>query len=335
MSSETNEPMQALLEQQQALLKQWIDEQTTRAASESTPPPHESRDLARVSAILATQTTEFLHFGQKILEHTDKSSSDSSTLKVTIEGPLKQFRDFVQQQTGEALLKQWELPENVAALFRTHSCSDDLLYENPNISGMKIVLNTTSVEETHEFQKNTRDGIKLLLEYQDALTEYIEQYSQINLHASKALMQELAQGSRVIETLGELHNLWVNCYETAYAECLYTTQYQQSHGRVSNALMRLRKYAQDMRDIQFEAVGLATRKGLDTALQRQHVLRKEMRKMTRALSDIKEVQNQALISELRSTVQQLSSDVNHLKQELSELKSSTLISTLAGTDEKS
>ncbi|WP_028468952.1 poly(R)-hydroxyalkanoic acid synthase subunit PhaE [Neptunomonas japonica] len=334
MPSETNDPMQALLEQQQALFKQWIDEQTTSAACENIP-PHESQDLARVSAILATQTTEFLRFGQTILEHTGKSSSNSSTLKVTIEGPLKQFRDFVQQQTGEALLKQWKLPENVAALFRKHSFSDDILFENPYISGLKSLLNTPSVGTTHELQKNTSDGIKLLLEYQDSLAEYIEQYSQINLHTSHALMQELIQGSKSVETLGELHNLWVNCYEAAYSECLYTQQYQQSHGRVSNALMHLRKYAQDMRDIQFEAVGLATRKGLDTALQRQHALRKDMRKMNKTLADIKEVQNQILISELKSTVQQLSSDINDLKQELSELKSPTLISTLAGTDEKS
>lgn len=335
MPSEKNDPMQALLEQQQALFKQWIDEQTTRATCENTPPPHESRDLARISAILATQTTEFLRFGKTILEHTDKNASNSSTLKATIEGPLKQFRDFVQQQTGEALLKQWELPENIAALFRTHSFSDDLLFENPYISGLKSLLNTPSVGTTHEFQKNTRDGIKLLLEYQDALAEYIEQYNQINLHASNSLMQVLAQGQKRVETLGELHNLWVNCYEAAYSKCLYTQQYQRSHGRVSNALMHLRKYAQDMRDIQFEAAGLATRQGLDTVLQRQHALRKDMRKMHKALADIKEAQNQTLISELKSTVQQLSSDISYLKQELSELKSSTLIPTLAATDEKS
>jgi len=41
--------------------------------------------------------------------------------------------------------------------------------------------------------------------------------------------------------------------------------------------MQLRKFMQDVRDIHFQSVGLATRSGLDTALQRQHKLRKEMR----------------------------------------------------------
>lgn len=329
MPSEKNDPMQALLQQQQALFKEWIKEHATHDEPEKTPPHYESRDMARVSAILATQTTEFLQFGKTVLEqHNNKS------LKNIIESPLTHFRDFVQQQTGEALLKQWELPENVAALFKTHSFHDDILFENPYLSGLKSLLNTPSIGTSHEFQKNTRDGIKHLLEYQDALTEYIEQYSQINIQASEKMMLALAEGENIVETLGALHNLWVNCYETAYSECLYTQQYQKSHGRVSNALMCLRKYAQDMRDIQFEAIGLATRKGLDTALQRQHALRKEIRKINRSLEDVKEAQSQTLISELKNTVQQLSLDVLSLKQELSELKSPASIKNGASTDEK-
>lgn len=335
MPSERNESMQALLEQQQSLFNQWIDEQTTCDTSESATPLHESRDLARVSAILATQTTEFLQFGQTIINSTDKNILDSSALKVTIEGPLKQFRDFVQQQTGEALLKQWELPEDVAALFRKNSFHEGMLFENPYTSGLKNLLDAPSAEATHELQKNIRKGIKLLLEYQDSLAEYIEQYSQINQHASEVLTQELTEGPESIQTLKELHNLWVNCYETAYAKCLFTEQYQQCHGKVSNALMQLRKFAQEMRDIQFEAAGLATRKGLDITLQRQHVLRKEMRKISRTLADMKEAQHQVLISELRTTVQQLSADVHSLKQELAAIKTPTSIPTLVHSDEKS
>ena len=335
MPDETNEPMQALLDQQQTLFKQWIDEQTTHAAPERTTPPHESPDLARTSAILSTQTTEFLKFGQSIMSSGDKHALDSNALKITIEGPLKQFRDFVQQQTGEALLKQWELPDDVAALFRKNNFHEGMLFQNPYTSGLKNLLDASSAEATHELQKNTRNGIKYLLEYQDSLADYIEQYSQINHHASEALTQELTAGPEAIQTLRGLHNLWVNCYESAYAKCLYTEQYQQSHGKVSNALMRLRQYAQEMRDIQFEAVGLATRKGLDITLQRQHVLRKEMRKLTKALADMNEAQNQTIISELRSTVQQLSVDLHSLKEELSEIKTLTSIPTLVDTDEES
>lgn len=326
MSSDTNEPMQALFEQQNALFKKWIDEQTTHAESVEKVSTHESRDMARVAAILTSQTTDFLQFGNNILPLLDKSP-----LKSSIEQPLNQFRDFVQQQTGEALLLQWQLPENVAALFRTHSFQDDLLFENPYVNGLKSVFDFPSVGATHEFQQNTRDGIKLLLEYQEALSEYIEEYGQINHQASKALMQELTEGSEVIETLGQLHNLWVNCYERTYSERLYTKQYQLSHGRTSNAIMRLRKYAQDIRDIQFEAIGLATRKGLDTALQRQHALRKEMRKINKMLA----AQDSPPITELSSMIQQLSAEVRHLKQELSALKSHSVLPRLATSDEKS
>ena len=326
MPSDTNEPMQALFQQQQALFKQWIDEHTTRAESAKTLAPHESRDMARIAAILASQTTDFLQFGNNIL-----AQLKQNPLNTSIHEPLNQFRDFVQQQTGEALLTQWQLPENVAALFRTHSFQDDVFFENPYNSGMKSLINFQSVGATHEFQQNIRDGIKFLMEYQDALGEYIEQYSQINQQATKVLLDELTEGSEIIETLGQLHDLWVNCYERTYSECLYTDSYQQSHGRISNAIMRLRKHSQDVRDIQFESFGLATRKGLDTALQRQHTLRKEVRKINKILPK----QEIPVAAELISIIQQLSADVVKLKQELSELKAHTVLSHATKTDEKS
>ena len=330
MSADTNEPMQALLQQQHALFRAWIDEQTSRAEPAEPISPDTSRDMARVAAILSSQTTDFLEFGNNIITQLETNPTKSS-----LQEPLTQFRDFVQQQSGEALLTQWQLPENVAALFRTHSFQDDILFENPYTSGLKSLLNFPSVGASHEFQQNTRDGIKYLLEYQDALSEYIEQYSQINLQATKALMQDLTEGSDVIETLGQLHDLWVNCYERSYADCLYTETYQKSHGRVSNALMRLRKYAQDMRDIQFETLGLATRKGLDTALQRQHTLRKEMRKINKTLCSQDTPPVADRVEELTTIIHQLSADMTRLQQELAELKSQTVLTKGVIEDEKS
>ncbi|WP_372737882.1 poly(R)-hydroxyalkanoic acid synthase subunit PhaE [Neptunomonas sp.] len=330
MSADTNEPMQALLQQQHALFRAWIDEQTSRAEPAEPISPDTSRDMARVAAILSSQTTDFLEFGNNIITQLETNPTKSS-----LQEPLTKFRDFVQQQSGEALLTQWQLPENVAALFRTHSFQDDNLFENPYTSGLKSLLNFPSVGASHEFQQNTRDGIKYLLEYQDALSEYIEQYSQINLQATKALMQDLTEGSDVIETLGQLHDLWVNCYERSYADCLYTETYQKSHGRVSNAVMRLRKYAQDMRDIQFETLGLATRKGLDTALQRQHTLRKEMRKINKTLCSQDTPPVADRVEELTTIIHQLSADMTRLQQELAELKSQTVLTKGVLEDEKS
>ncbi len=328
MPIDTNEPMQALLQQQQAFFNKWIDEQTSRAEPAKTVTPQPSRDMARVAAILSSQTTDFLQFGNNILV-----KLENTPIKKDIQEPLNQFRDFVHQQTGEALLTQWQLPENVAALFRTHSFQDDILFENPYTSGLKSLFDFPSVDATHEFQKNTLNGINFLLEYQDALSEYIEQYSQINQLATKALMQDLTEGSGVVETLGQLHDLWVDCYERSYAECLYTEKYQQSHGRISNAVMRLRKYAQDMRDIQFEALGLATRKGLDTVLQRQHLLRKEMRKINKTLSPQDTPLVAERVEELSTAIHQLSADMIQLQQELAELKSQTVLTKGVRNDE--
>jgi hypothetical protein len=330
VSSDTNEPIQALLQQQQDLLKQWIDAQTAQEEPTKKTSPLESRDMARVAAILASQTTDFLQFGNNILDQIQQCP-----LPQGIEGTLNQFRDYVQQQTGEALLKQWQLPENIAALFRTHSFQDDTLFENPYVNGLKSLLDFPSSGATHEYQKKIHDGIKFLLEYQEALGAYIQQYSQINQNAIQALLKELEEGSEIIETLGELHDAWVDCYEHAYSDLLYTEEYQRSHGKISNAIMQLRKYAQDMRDIHFEATGLVTRKGLDTALQRQHTLRKEMRQINRTLTSLQVSSHQYPLSEMSSAIKQLSEDVSNLRDELTKLTPVTVRTTMADTDEKS
>ncbi|SIS54251.1 poly(R)-hydroxyalkanoic acid synthase subunit PhaE [Neptunomonas antarctica] len=330
MSSDTKEPIQALLQQQQDLLKQWINAQTAQEEPAKKAPPLESRDMARVAAILASQTTDFLQFGNNILDQIQQPP-----LPHGIEETLNQFRDYVHQQTGEALLKQWQLPENIAALFHTHSVQDDMLFENPYPNGLKGLLNLPSTGASHEFQQNIRDGIKFLLEYQEALGAYIQQYSQINQNATQALLIELTEGSKIIETLGELHDTWVDCYEHAYSDLLYTAEYQGSHGRISNAIMQLRKYSQDIRDTYFEATGLVTRKGLDTALQRQHTLRKEMRQINRTLTSLQSSSHQYPLSEISSAIKQLSEDVSNLRDELTKLTPLTVSTTMADTDEKS
>lgn len=314
MPTDKQDPLKTLLEQQQALFKQWIEKQSSSVPDGG----HlSSADPARAAAILSSQTAEYLNFSKTLLSQLKQCSDQAA-----VSGCFDLFKEHIQRQTGEALLKQWQLPENIAALFRTHSFHDDLLFENPYYNGLKSLLNFPSVGSTHELQQNTRDAIKLLLEYQEALQEYVNHYSDINQHAIGQLIESLTDGDKEVETFGELHDLWVDCYESSYSSVLYTSEYQKSHGRISNALMRLRKHAQDMRDIYFESTGLATRKGLDTALQRQHQLRKEMREVNRKIVSLQQDTQAHLFNEMCSTVNTLTEEIAELRKELAQLKSS-------------
>ncbi len=313
MSTDKQDPLKALLEQQQTLFKQWMAQNESTVGNSDT---FASADLAKTAALMSTHTAEYLTFANTLLSQLKQCANQTA-----VTGCFDLFKEHVQKQTGEALLKQWQLPEQIAALFRTHSFHDDLLFESPYYSGLKSLLNFPSVGATHELQQNTRDGIKLLIEYQEALQEYAGYYSDINQNAVEKLIEALTEGDEVVETFGELHDLWVDCYESSYSSMLYRLEYQQSHGRISNALMRLRKHYQDVRDIYFESTGLATRKGLDTALQRQHTLRKEMREVNRKLLALQEAQQIQLLEEMRNSITGLVKEVSALKKELARLKS--------------
>ena len=318
MPNDINEQMQAMFRQQHALFKQWIEQNDASSSK------HEffAQDQARAAAIMTTHATEFLQLGTALLAQL-KSTTEKTDL-VTL---LDLFCDQVQQKTGEALLSQWRVPEHLIDLFKTHSFQDDLFLENPVLKSVKALFNFPPAGAVHQYQENLQDGANYLSEYQAALTEYIDHYSQINLEANSGLLYELTEGENTIDTLKGLHDLWVECYEKVYIKTLHTPSYQKSHARISNAVMRLRKYSYDIRDIYFEAAGLATRKGLDTALERQHVLRKQMRHVDRRLAAQEEDFNLPLFEQLHRTVISLSDEIDHLRSELTTLKQSSYVSS--------
>lgn len=307
-----NEQLKEVFEQQQKMFTEWAEVLISRSKNKPDNfAEYTLKDQATVAAKMTQYASEFSQFGNQVLDQLKTNPA-----KDQLDQIFSQFREHIQQQTGEALLAQWQLPEKVASLFRTHSFHDDVLFENPYLSGFKSLLNYPSVGSTHELQESIQNGVKHLLEYQEALTEYIDQYGQINEKATSALLDELTNGDNPVETLGELHDLWVECYEKSYSEVLFTEAHQRSHGRTSNAVLRLRAYAQDMRDIQFEAAGLATRKGLDTALKRQHMLRKEMRQVQRVIrpdEQTPETSVSQLIQDMRNEIADLRNEVDTLK----------------------
>ncbi|WP_370278560.1 poly(R)-hydroxyalkanoic acid synthase subunit PhaE [Pontibacterium sp.] len=271
--------------------------------------------FSQLMDVLSAQSHNFNEYGEELIRHFRNSGSEQQ-----IESAVSEFQNYMQKQTTDLLMRQWQLPEQVAALFKTHSFHDDLLFENPFISGVKSLLETPVVGSNPELQANSREAIRLLLEYQEALSDYIRHYSEINQEAGRRMTHQLAERDGGIDTLRELHNVWVECYESAYSDTVFTDDYQQAHGRISNALMSLRNFSQNIRDIYFQSAGLATRKGLDTALQRQHQLRKEMRQARRQISalndSVAEIQNQALVD----LIQDMRSEITSLKKEVAALK---------------
>ncbi|WP_415885064.1 poly(R)-hydroxyalkanoic acid synthase subunit PhaE [Neptuniibacter sp. QD37_6] len=284
--------------------------------SQETAKQEAPEQFAQMLDILGAQSKNFIQYGEDLLNQYRNGGEQH------LNQAVQEFQKYMQKQTADALMQQWQLPEQFASLFKTHSFRDDLLFENPFSSGMKSLLETPIIGTHRETQQQTREATKLTIEYQEALQEYVEHYSSINQNASTQMLNKLTEAVDEVSTLQQLHDIWVEAYESAYSDTVFTDAYQRSHGRISNALMNMRKFAQDVRDVHFQSVGLATRKGLDTALQRQHQMRKEMRNnrremlaMQQEIAALKEQAAADLISELKKEISALKKEVTSLKKQ--------------------
>jgi len=253
---------------------------------------------AEVLSLLTRQSSEFTRFAEQLLASLNEKSAEFSLAPF-----FTHFHDHIRRLTNEWLVQRWKLPEQLSSLIRTHSFQDDILFDNPFINGLKSLLENPVVGTSHQQQNSMKKGVALLLEYQHALSDYSHHYSRINTEALEQMMHEVNQSEKEISTLNELHLIWVNCYETVYAKAISQDQYQRAHGRISNAIMKLRKFMQEQRDVQFNAVGLATRQGLDTALERQHQIRKQMKQVRKDLSEMASLREE--VAQLRQEVQML------------------------------
>ena len=321
MTEPNRSSIEALLAAQQAYWQQltsgdmnsakpWMESLTQQQALHEKVP----QQFAQLVDILSAQAANFSEYGENLLKQYSAGNAQDS------QEAIKQFQGYIEQQTTDYLLRQWQIPEQFSALFKSHSFRDDLLFDNPFINGIKSLQDTPLVGLNQEQQQQIQDAIKLTLDYQETLQAYTEQYSSISEQATVALLETLQKSSKDVEGLQQLHDLWVDAYETAYANTIATQPYQEAHGRISNALMRLKKFTQDFRDSQFQQIGLATRQGLDTALERQHQLRKDMRSTQRQFSQVKAQLSALNHADLVATIQELRHEVDTLKQQVALLQ---------------
>lgn len=242
---------------------------------------------AELLALLTQQSLEFTRFGQQLISHLEQSGSHSE-----MSGLVNQFHNHLRRLTQEWILQRWQLPEQLGALFRTHSFQDDLLLDNPFIHGMKSLLNTPSLLGLqHSMQRQMKAGVDLLIDYEQALRDYSAHYAEINTGATSRFLEQIEASDPAITSLGQLHDLWVEAYESSYAERIATSGYRDAHGRISNAVMSLRQFLQELRNTQLQQLGIPSNTQMELIYQRLNDQRRELKQLRRevaALSSLRE-----------------------------------------------
>jgi len=122
-----------------------------------------------------------------------------------------------------------------------------------------------------EAQAQMQKGIKLLGEYQQVSSEYQTVMNKVGVEALEAMrlrILEMAVQGKKINSLREIYDLWVDCNEKAYAELVYTDEYSELYGRLTNALLAVKQHQGKVMDKLLAKLNMPTRQGMNTVLKR-------------------------------------------------------------------
>lgn len=144
---------------------------------------------------------------------------------------------------------------------------------------------------SREEQSQYQDLIRRNLNYQKALQDYMQFFSNLGLKAVERMRHKLGQldaNEQVIDSARGLYNLWVSACEEVYAEQVMTPEYAAIHGKLVNALMALKRRMAVMVDETLGGLNMPTRTELRTLQDRLQETRRENKALRRDLEDLQE-----------------------------------------------
>ena len=138
-------------------------------------------------------------------------------------------------------------------------------------SSIDKLLSVPGLGPDREVQAQMQKGIKLLGEYQQVSSEFQTQISKVGVEALEDMRLRIigmAEQGKEIKSLREIYDLWVECNEKAYAELVYTDEYSELYGRLTNALLAVKQHQGKVMDKLLAKLNMPTRQGMNTVLKR-------------------------------------------------------------------
>ncbi|SEQ37192.1 poly(R)-hydroxyalkanoic acid synthase, class III, PhaE subunit [Amphritea atlantica] len=231
--------------------------------------------------LVKAQSAQFSQFAESLR---DKHSGALSTDQL-----VEEMQSYMQQQCNDLLSRQWNLPEPFASLMKNAAFAPETLSQAPFRELLEQLARSPEIGNGPYSPAQLRSLAQAVIDYQDSLTEYLKQYDHIFNQTGADLKQQLEQQTADIDSVKALQNLWIECYEKAYRDTVFTDQYQACHGRISNSLNRVRKLAFHSRDIKLKEFGLVTREELDSTIRQQHQLRKQLRRQQQEIDELRAI----------------------------------------------
>jgi hypothetical protein len=86
----------------------------------------------------------------------------------------------------------------------------------------------------------------------------------------------------------EIYDIWVDCNEDAYSDYVFTEEFSDLYGKLTNALMAVKLNGQNMVDEFLKTMNIPTRHSMNTTNRRQQQLRREQKQAIKKLDDLED-----------------------------------------------
>ena len=296
--------VKALLEAQSEFLKAWAEHGQSFTNAQVCEPIEKvkqalhgqvSGELKQLLDILCDQWQVFHQSGEALIAALNQDSATSQCA-------LDAFQDAMNQHIQGSVANQWQLSPAFAAYFnhlaselsalladKDHKVTQHLGNLFNHLESLNPLAQSQGQSMTLEQLQEASD---LYQDYQQTLSQYLEQFALINKKATEQLSQQMSQAK--VNNLHSLRLIWVECYEASYADTVFTVEYQSTHAQLSNKLLRLQGFMQTQWHQQLSQLNIASLQTVDQLVKSQHQLRKEVKSLKQQLKAQQLMQQQQL-----------------------------------------
>jgi len=214
----------------------------------------------------------------------------------TLEDMQKRFTGSLDDNgnTMQRLMSFWELPlDNWQRMMSSLSpMPGDLLRNMPHDQfkdSLDRALSAPGLGYTREEQSQYQELMRSAMEYQAALQEYTNFYTQLGMKSVERMgsyIQGVVDSGKTIDSARALYDNWVACCEGAYADEVATPEYARIHGRLVNAQMALKKRMSILVDENLGELNMPTRSELRTLQDRLQETRRENKALRHSLHSL-------------------------------------------------
>ncbi|NIN35240.1 MAG: class III poly(R)-hydroxyalkanoic acid synthase subunit PhaE [Gammaproteobacteria bacterium] len=152
-------------------------------------------------------------------------------------------------------------------------------------------LSIPGVGYTRESQENIQNGIRLWNKYQNTHREYNNAMFKVGIRALDNMREKIVKMSiegKEIKSMREIYDIWVDCNEDAYSDYVFTEEYSDLYGKLTNALMAVKLNGQNIVDEFLKTMNIPTRHSMNTTNRRQQQLRREHKQTIKKLEDMED-----------------------------------------------